>query len=134
MIVVDANVIAALILPTSGNTEAATKALEQDRDWVAPVLWRSEFRNMLATGVRNEWFELNHALEAMETAEALMEGGEYRVGSSEVLCLAAESGCTGYDCEYVVLAKQLSVSLLTLDKALLRSFPDLAIPLAGFAG
>jgi predicted nucleic acid-binding protein len=134
MIVVDANVIAALILPTSDNTEAATAALETDRDWVAPVLWRSEFRKMLATGVRSGWFELELALEAMETAEELMEGGEYSVGSADVLRLAAESGCTGYDSEYVVLAKQLSVGLITLDKALLRSFPDVAVALSSYAG
>ncbi|MFP4031081.1 MAG: hypothetical protein ACLFRG_21355 [Desulfococcaceae bacterium] len=42
MIAVDTNVIAALVLPTSQNTESAEKLLDYDRYWVAPPLWRSE--------------------------------------------------------------------------------------------
>ena len=47
MILVDSNVLAYLYLP--GDRPAETEALlDQDPDWAAPVLWRSEFRNILA--------------------------------------------------------------------------------------
>lgn len=36
------------------------------------------------------------------------------------------SGCTAYDCEFVVLAKDLDVKLITLDRAVLKAFPDVA--------
>ncbi len=53
MIVADTNVIAALLLPTTGHTEAAMRLLDADHDWAAPLPWRSEFTHVLTTGVRN---------------------------------------------------------------------------------
>lgn len=132
MIVVDANVIASVVLPTGDRTELATRALEADREWVAPVLWRSELRNVLATAVRTQKIALAEALEAMAVAEELMGGGEYTVPSSAVLELASESGCTAYGCEYAALARDLGVRLVTEDRALLRAFPDEAVSLADF--
>ena len=129
MIVVDTNVIAALVLPTSGYTKAATATLERDREWAAPLLWRSEFCNMLATGVRSGWLSAEQATEALRSAEDLMEGGEFAVPTAEVLRTAMASGCTAYDCEFVVLAKDLDVKLITLDRAVLKAFPDVARPL-----
>jgi predicted nucleic acid-binding protein len=52
VIVVDANVIAYLVIPGKF-TEVAERLLETDPQWVAPRLWRSEVRNVLATYVRN---------------------------------------------------------------------------------
>jgi len=132
MIAVDTSVIAALVLPTSDSTIAATMLLSSDRDWVAPLLWRSELTNILATGTRNEWFTLDQALEALSTAEELMDGGEYQVPAPDVLRLASETGCTGYDCEFVVLARDLDIKLVTLDRQILKSFPGTAIALSEF--
>jgi predicted nucleic acid-binding protein len=126
MIVVDTNVIAALVLPTSEYTKAATALLERDREWTAPMLWRSEFCNMLATGVRSGWLNVGQATEALGSAEELMEGGDFGVPAGEVLRTAVASGCTAYDCEFVVLAQDLDVKLITLDRALLKAFPNVA--------
>lgn len=46
--------------------------------------------------------------------------------------LAARSGCSAYDCEFVTLARDLDVRLVTLDRQILRSFPKLAVPLEKF--
>jgi predicted nucleic acid-binding protein len=51
MIVVDTNVLAYLYLPGE-YTAAAETLLEQDSDWAEPILWRSEFRNILARYLR----------------------------------------------------------------------------------
>ena len=51
MIVVDTNVIAYLFLPGE-YTPLAERLLQKDPDWVAPVLWRSELRNVFALYVR----------------------------------------------------------------------------------
>jgi predicted nucleic acid-binding protein len=129
VIVVDTNVIAALVLPTSDKTEMAMRLLEVERDWAAPVLWRSEFTNILATGVRNSWFDLPLARGALVAAEDVIGDAEFTVPAEEVLELAASSGCTGYDVEFVVLAQDLAVRLITLDKEILRAFPEVAVPL-----
>ena len=134
MIVVDTNVIASLLLPTSAHTEAAMALLEIDRDWAAPVLWRSEFCNLLATGVRNEWMSREQADEVLCRAEEVMDGGEFQVPTLEVLRTAVASRCTAYDSEFVVLANDLQVKLVTLDRAILAAFPDLAVSLDKYVG
>ena len=53
MIVVDSNVIAYLYLPGE-YTSAAEALIERDSDWAAPLLWRSEFRNILAGYLRRK--------------------------------------------------------------------------------
>ena len=51
MIVVDTNILAYLYLPGE-HTAIAEALLEHDPEWAAPVLWRSEFRNILAGYLR----------------------------------------------------------------------------------
>ena len=128
MIVVDANVLVHLHLP--GKDRAVAEALlESDPDWVAPVLWRSEFRNALATHLRRAGLTLDQALRVQGEAEDLMSGGEYDVDSDAVLRLAEGSGCSAYDCEYIALAKKLGVRLVTRDEKVLCAFPDVATAL-----
>ncbi len=46
--------------------------------------------------------------------------------------LISESNCSAYDCEFVALAQQLDVSLITLDRRILREFPNVAVAPAEF--
>jgi predicted nucleic acid-binding protein len=130
MIVVDSNVLAYLYLP--GEYTAAAEALmEHDPDWAAPVLWRSEFRNILAGYMRRGklTFEQAHALQS--EAEDLLRGAEYELDSRSVLELIRDSECSAYDCEFVALAMKLGAKLVTMDGKVLRSFPGIAVALSG---
>ncbi len=69
MIVVDSNVLAYLYLPGSF-TEAAEKLLEQDPEWHAPILWRSEYRNILAGYMRRGTLPFEQACAIQTKAEA----------------------------------------------------------------
>jgi len=125
MIVVDTNVISYFYL-TSEYSELAEELFAKDSAWAAPLLWRSEFRNVLAGYLRKGLLTLPDTIRITETAENLLAGNEYQVPSLRVLQLAAESSCSAYDCEFVSLAQDLGVSLITMDKKILAAFPATA--------
>lgn len=132
MIVVDTNVIAYLFLPGT-HTDAARRVYEQDPAWVAPLLWRSEFRNILTTSLRRGHLQVGDAIELTDLACDLMDGGEYEADSAKVLRLAAESECSAYDCEFVALGQELQVPLVTADRKIRASFEATTIGLTDFA-
>lgn len=131
MIVADTNVIAYFLI-AGDRSEEAEQARLIDPEWVAPVLWRSEFNNVLALYMRKKLLSREDAIALAEEADALMGENEYEVPSYRVLELADTSGCSAYDCEFVVVAQDLDVSLVTVDKKLLASFPEVAISLTDF--
>ncbi len=128
MIVVDTNIIGYLYL-SSERSAQAEKALLKDPEWVAPVLWKSELRNVLAQYLRRKILSFEDAVRIMDEASRLMAGREYEVASIEVLQLVKESTCSAYDCEFVALARDLKVPLVTVDRQILREFPEIAISL-----
>ena len=130
MIVVDTNVLAYLYLP-SEYTAQAEALLERDPQWAAPVLWRSEFRNILAGYIRRSTLTFEQARDIQAEAENLLSGAEHDVDSQRVLELVRDSDCSAYDCEFVALAMKLGVALVTMDAKLLRAFPERALPLSG---
>ena len=129
MIVVDSNVLAYLYLPGE-YTPAAEALLERDPDWASPILWRSEFRNILAGYVRRKSISFEQAVTLQLEAESLLAGCEFEVESRKVLELVRDSDCSAYDCEFVALAMRLDTKLFTLDKKLLRAFPNYAVSIA----
>ena len=129
MIVVDSNILAYLYLP-GDKTAAAEALLEQDPEWAAPVLWRSEFRNILAWYMRRKTITFDQACSLQSEAESLLAGAEFEMDSSSVLELVRDSDCSAYDCEFIALAIRLNTKLVTVDKKLLREFPTRAVVLA----
>jgi len=132
MIVVDTNVIASMWVPNDMD-EWVYKVLKKDDDWVAPLLWRSEFRNVLSIYLRKDILEFSVVLQAIEEAEQLMDANEFEVNSTQVMSLVSNSSCSAYDCEFIALADDLNVPLVTFDKKILREFPDIAIHPEEFA-
>jgi len=126
VIVADVNLVAHLVL---GGPEQvlARRVLERDPVWAAPVLWRSEFRNVLAAFMRQRNLSVSNAWRAHGLADQLLAGQEFTVPGERVLALVAASACSAYDCEYVALAEELAVPLVTADRQLLRAFPERAI-------
>ena len=117
---------------SSPNSAAAETALAKDPHWIAPLLWRSEFRNIVALAIRKKTLTINAAQEIVRKAEASFERGEFAVASDAVLQLVARSNCTAYDCEFVALAHAEGVQLVTTDRQILHEFPEVAISLEKF--
>ena len=133
MIVVDTNVIAYLYLPTD-YTGLAEQLLAKEPDWAAPLLWRSEMRNVLALYLRKNLLSFDQAYAIQTEAEALLAPHEYKADSYEVLRLVQNSDCSAYDCEFVAIAIHLGTRLVTTDKKILQAFPAVAVSLAEAGG
>lgn len=130
MIVADTNLMVYLFI-TGDQTTLAQKVLAQDAQWIAPPLWQSEFRNVLASYIRHG-MTLSEAKQVMADALQTLEKRQVIPSHEKILELIAESDCTAYDCEFVALARQLSVQLVTADEQLLKRFPDCAVSLEEF--
>ncbi len=129
MIVADVNLIAYFWLPGE-QVDVAEAVCRKDSEWVAPYLWRSEFRNVLTRYLRRD-------LITQETAYRYLAGAEsqvktYFIQSAQVMGVVQRSTCSAYDCEYVALAENLGVKLVTADKQIYRQFPKIAISLKEF--
>jgi predicted nucleic acid-binding protein len=132
MIVVDTNLIGYLFL-SAERTAQAEMVLKRDPNWVAPLLWRSEMRNVLVNYMRKGILTWEDCLEIMDEATELMRGGEYEIVSADVLRLASRSKLSAYDCEFVALAQDLGVPLVTVDVQVVSEFPETAISLQEYA-
>lgn len=132
MIVADTNLIAYLMIPGEHSPEAL-RVFSLEPHWLAPLLWRSEFRNILALTMRTRSLSIAQAKEIMSKSEALFRDAEYTVASARVLELGHESGCSAYDCEFVALAEELGLQLVTNDRPVLRAFPKIAVSIRQFA-
>jgi predicted nucleic acid-binding protein len=126
VIVTDTNLLVYLYV-RGQHTERAERVLARNPRWAAPLLWRSEFRNVLLGLVRRTALRFEDAVRIVADAEHWMSGREYTVASPDVLRLSARSGCSAYDCEFVALADDLEIPLVTTDRALLKAFPSLAV-------
>ena len=126
MIVVDTNQIAYLLIGGEF-TDAVRRVFIQDSAWSAPLLWRSEFRSILAQYIRRDELRLSQAMRIQRMAEELLSGREHLIDSEKILRLVEQSGCSAYDCEFVALAMELRVPLVTSDKQLLREFPKISM-------
>lgn len=122
MIVVDTNVVSYLYLGTD-YAEYSQRVFQHDPDWAAPYLWRSEFRNILTTQVRHKLIDMDTALSMTHSAEKMLLSREFMVDAATVMQVAADGGLSAYDAEFVTLARQLCIPLITLDKKILRAFP-----------
>ncbi|OHX38043.1 type II toxin-antitoxin system VapC family toxin [Methylomonas sp. LWB] len=133
MIVVDTNTIAYLYL-NSEKSAQAERLLQHEPHWLAPTLWKSEFRNVLALYLRKNLLTLDDALRIVRQAETLLQQNEYEVSSAQVLQLVAGSDCSAYDCEFVALAKLRHIPLITADRKVLQAFPGIARSIEDFLG
>jgi predicted nucleic acid-binding protein len=131
MIVVNINIISYRFI-CGEFSEQAEKVLIKDSQWAAPLLWRSDLRNVLTQYIRKEILTLEETVEIMENASALLENNEYDIASRQALELASKSSLSAYNCEFVDLAKDLNIKLVTADKRITEMFPQYSMLLQDF--
>jgi len=120
MIVVDTNVLVYLLLPTP-HAAQADAILLKDPDWIAPALIHSEFRNVPPGGGAPQGHRSRRRPHAAGSAMEVITVPEGGANGRAVLSLALASGCSAYDCEFVWLARDLRVPLVTADRQVLAA-------------
>ncbi|NUQ12618.1 MAG: type II toxin-antitoxin system VapC family toxin [Gemmatimonadaceae bacterium] len=125
MIVVDTNVVVKLVL-RSADSEQVERLFALEPLWVAPRLVRSEIMSVLAQQARRAGLDAAEASEACAVAFDAFDDTSLEPEPRRVLDLAARSGCSSYDCEYVAVAEELGCRLATFDRQVLRRFPEIA--------
>ncbi len=131
MIVVDTNIISYLLVRNDEFTPSAKELFRKDRTWIAPSLWKFELFNLLnlyrkrsllaEEDMKAIYFK---ALETVETVDLIDLSFLYKV--------AIASDLTGYDAQFVALASEINLPLLTEDKKIRNEFPTIAISLKDF--
>ncbi len=86
MIVIDTNIISYFYLPTEKTAEVERLFLKSP-EWAVPILWRSEFRNVLALYLRKELLTFDQAYAIQWEAEMFLSDKEFEVASFDVLRL-----------------------------------------------
>jgi predicted nucleic acid-binding protein len=76
----------------------------------------------LALYLRKKQLPLDAAITIAREAERLLEPREYQLAANAVFPLLETSICSAYDCEFVALARQLDVGLVTSDPTFLTLF------------
>lgn len=114
-------------------TKYAERVLFKENQWAVPLLWRSEFANVLVTCIRQKMFSEKVGHLMFDKALQLMHEKEYSVPNQEVLSQALTRGLSAHDAEFAVLAKQLGVPLITSDTKVLKACSDIAVHPKHFA-
>jgi predicted nucleic acid-binding protein len=132
MIVADASLLAHLLIP-SPESALAEDVYRKDPEWSAPVLWRSELGSVLLKHMRHSGMKIELAKAVVEKALLVIRDRETLPLTPAVLEAALFFNVSAYDAEYLVVARQLGVPLLTFDRKLQLAAPGLAIAPNTFA-
>lgn len=127
-VVVDTNVVAYLLLGTKAFADEARDALRTELHLLAPAHWEAELTNVLWMAVRSGVLAPEEGPVRLSLARRL---GIETVATA-TLCQGAllrslASGIAVYDTLFVELAARTDCPLVTFDKAVLKTFPDIAI-------
>jgi predicted nucleic acid-binding protein len=131
MIVVDTNVIHYCWV-RGQHTEIAQAVRKADPNWHVPILWRSEMRNVLTGYQRRGVLSRPEITRILRHADNALSESEHIIADELVIETIANSKLTAYDAEFVALASALDVPLVTADRAVIKTFPGLALTMEAF--
>lgn len=124
MIVVDTNILFPAFIE-GVNTERVRQLRALDPDWRIEGMALIEFTNILATYHRQEYLSADDARHCLQLVQAEFLFGTHAVSTDLALDLAIQFQITAYDARHVLLARTLGTRLVTEDRRLRASAPDL---------
>jgi len=131
MIVVDANILIYSLIRCE-QSPLVQKLRGKDADWRTTALCLHETLNVLVTYQRREALSLDQCRGLLEHAERFVEVAQCEVEMNAALAVAAEYAITGYDAQYVALARSLDAPLITEDRKLRKAVSGIAFSMQEF--
>jgi predicted nucleic acid-binding protein len=128
VIVVDTNIISYLLIPNDIYNPLAEALYQKDSRWSSPFLWRYEFMSVLRIYLRKNLIDAAGCKSIYKEAMDLVASRPMS-DFDAVFNVVQHSSLSSYDCEFVALAIQSRLPLITEDKKILREFPDIAFPI-----
>jgi predicted nucleic acid-binding protein len=132
MIVADTSLLANFYLEE--RRDQALAVFQRDAEWFTSPLWRFELHNTLLKYMRAGLLPISEAESIMVKVAALIADRERLASSAQVLQAALTYGVSAYDADYIALAQQLRVPLVTFDQKLVRAASRIALSPAEFLG
>ena len=131
MIVIDANILIYSLIECD-YSPLIHKLRQKDSDWRTTALCLHETLNVLATYQRREVLTLAQCRKLLDHADRFIKIAQCEVEMDAALATAAEYAITGYDAQYVALAKSLNAPLITEDRKLRNAVPGIAFSMQEF--
>ena len=132
MIVADTNLIGYLLIDGE-QTESARRVWTRDPDWAMPPLWRSEFLNVLVVAHRAGALDRDQLVETWRRSTIFMNATELEPDGEQVLKIALGRDLSAYDAQFIAVASEFGVPLVTADQRVLTRCPDIAVSIHDFA-
>jgi predicted nucleic acid-binding protein len=125
--VVDTNVVAYFLLGTEAFVDEARICFEAVSNPVAPAHWEAELTNVVWMAIRTGVLPAEEGPVRLGLARRLgIESIATATLCQGALLRAVTAGVPVYDTLFVELAVRTGCPLVTFDKTMLRSFPDVA--------
>jgi predicted nucleic acid-binding protein len=136
LFVVDASVAVKWILPEE-HSDAARELLAGEHELIAPPLISTEIAHVLLKSVRRKELTRARAANALAQIERWLQTLEFEGAWGRLFSLAERCQISAYDANYVALALELDVRLITADQRLVRALgvvlPRVAVWIADLA-
>ena len=125
MVVVDTNVVFALLVANTPWSAAVRRLHATDDDWRTEAHALVELTSVLARCVRADDLEEQQAIAILHEAELRLDPFVLAVGHDAAIEVALRYGVSAYDARFLVLARELRRPLVTEDARLRRAAPAL---------
>ena len=130
MVLVDTNIVFALLVRSTPLYAAACELYARDSDWRVESYGLVELTNVLARYVRAKLLKPADALAVLSLAESHFGPRMVSVALGDALNTALTRQVSAYDARFLCAAKLLGVLLVTEDIKLRKAAPDLTCSLA----
>ena len=131
MLLVDTNIVFALLVRSTPLYEAACELHERDSDWRIESYGLVELTNVLSRYVRARLLKTDDAMAVLSVAESRLGPRVVSVANGDALATALDQKVSAYDARFLCAARLLGIPLITEDVKLRKSAPGLTVSLDG---